>query len=185
MALPPALLEGLALGIACFAAGLFAVSAAQKVRTFLVFSGFLAGYRLVPPALVRAASSLVVLLEALAVPGVLLALPVLAYLPFVLLLVYALAMSINLLRGRRDIDCGCGGAPMPLAPALVARNVVLALAFGWAAHYPAGMRPLTELDASGIVTALGFAACAGVLYAAVNQLQANRAIHRRLWISAT
>ena len=185
MDLPGALLQGLALGIAWFAAGLFAVSAAQKVRTFLAFSGFVAGYRLVPPALVRAASGLVVLLEGLAVPGVLLALPVLAYLPSVLLLVYALAMGINLLRGRRDIDCGCGGAPMPLAPALVARNVVLALAFGWAAHYPAGVRVPEELDASGIVAALAFAACAGVLYAAGNQLQANRATHRRLWISVT
>lgn len=44
-----------------------------------------------------------------------------------LLLVYASAMASNLLRGRGDIDCGCGDAPQKLSWWLVARNGVLAL----------------------------------------------------------
>jgi len=44
----------------------------------------------------------------------------------VLLLVYAIAMGINLLRGRSDIDCGCGDAPQKLSWWLVARNAALA-----------------------------------------------------------
>ena len=34
-------------------------------------------------------------------------------------------MVINLARGRSDIDCGCGGEPLPLSWALVARNLLL------------------------------------------------------------
>ncbi len=34
---------------------------------------------------------------------------------------------LNLLRGRRFIDCGCGGAAQPLSIGLVLRNVVLAI----------------------------------------------------------
>ena len=41
---------------------------------------------------------------------------------------YAVAIAINLLRGRHDIDCGCGGASHPLSWGLVARNMVLAAA---------------------------------------------------------
>ena len=43
-----------------------------------------------------------------------------------LLLAYAAVMAINLVRGRRFIDCGCGGAAQPLSLGLVLRNVVLA-----------------------------------------------------------
>jgi hypothetical protein len=43
----------------------------------------------------------------------------------VLLSVYALAMAVNMLRGRADIDCGCGGQPQLLSPWLLLRNAVL------------------------------------------------------------
>ena len=44
------------------------------------------------------------------------------------LLAYAGGMGVNLVRGRADIDCGCGGVAQPLAWSLVLRNVALALA---------------------------------------------------------
>jgi hypothetical protein len=42
-----------------------------------------------------------------------------------LLAAYAGAVLINLLRGRADIDCGCGGTAQPLSYWLVLRNVLL------------------------------------------------------------
>ena len=46
-----------------------------------------------------------------------------------LLVVFAWAMAINIRRGRRAIDCGCGRSQLrqPLGWGLVVRNVVLAL----------------------------------------------------------
>src|SRR5579863_7977059 len=45
-----------------------------------------------------------------------------------LLLIYALALGINLRRGRRSIDCGCFGERrrQGIAPWMVGRNLVLA-----------------------------------------------------------
>lgn len=42
-----------------------------------------------------------------------------------LLMIYAAAIGVNLVRGRHEIDCGCGGAPEPISWALVIRNVAL------------------------------------------------------------
>lgn len=44
----------------------------------------------------------------------------------VLLVSYALAMAVNLYRGRTDIDCGCGAKPQALSVWLLLRNSVLA-----------------------------------------------------------
>jgi len=44
-----------------------------------------------------------------------------------LLVLYSSAIAINLVRGRRDIECGCGGAAthVPLSGWLLARNAAL------------------------------------------------------------
>jgi len=50
-----------------------------------------------------------------------------------LLCLYCGAIGINLLRGRRDIDCGCSG-PLryrPIAPWMLLRNTVLMLLCAW------------------------------------------------------
>ncbi len=46
----------------------------------------------------------------------------------VVLAAYALAIGLNLVRGRREIDCGCSGpgAEQPISWHLVARNCLLA-----------------------------------------------------------
>ena len=46
-----------------------------------------------------------------------------------LLLTYAIAIAINLARGRRDLDCGCAGPNerRPIAAWMVWRNVGIAI----------------------------------------------------------
>jgi len=152
---------------------LFLSAVAAKVSNFAVFRATLAEYELVPEALVGIAAAvfagaeLVVGIAAL-VPGSARAAMAGGAL---LLTLYAIAIGINLARGRRDIDCGCTGPATRqlLSGWLLVRNgtlVVLALA-GTAVSQDRGMAM-----ADWIVVALGVTA-AVALYAAVNQLMAN------------
>ena len=61
-----------------------------------------------------------------------------------LLLTYAVAMAWHLAHGR-VLDCGCGGAPLPLSGWLVGRNAVLA-ALALLVALPAQARPLDLAD---------------------------------------
>jgi hypothetical protein len=69
-----------------------------------------------------------------------------------LLVLYSVAIAINLVRGRREIDCGCFGpaARVPLSGGLVARNALL---IGAAAlvSLPVGARPLVWVDAFSVI----------------------------------
>jgi hypothetical protein len=111
-----------------FALILFA-AAWHKFADALMFEAALEAYRLLPSA---AAGPLA---RALPVGEVIVGIGLLvpatrnsALLAFAaLMLIYAGAMAINLLRGRSQIDCGCGAEVHLLSWALVARNVVLAL----------------------------------------------------------
>jgi len=98
------------------------------------FQGVVANYRLLPDAMVAPAAHLIppvelllgaTLLLGLAFPG-----PELG--AAALLLLFALAMGINLRRGRRHIDCGCfqSALKQTLSWTLVMRNVVLASLVG-------------------------------------------------------
>lgn len=173
--------QTLASGLLLFAAGLFAAATLHKIRTFTEFTGFVGGYRLLPEGVVRPASGVIVAAEIAAIAAALGVIPGFAQLPALLLLAYAGAMGVNLLRGRNDIDCGCGGTPMPISWAAVARNLALAAAFGWAAVLPVSASGL--LSGAPLLTAavLAFALCLGLFYAVFNQLEANRALRRRLW----
>jgi hypothetical protein len=139
-----------------FTALVFARAAWHKLADFAEFTGFVADYRLVPDTQVKTAAAALVAVE-VAIP-VLLLVPatqatgaVLAVLMFGL---YALAMGINIARGRTQVECGCGGAPTLLSPALLVRNAVLA---GIAALVlaAAGSLSLSLGDAAAAV-ALGF-----------------------------
>ena len=90
----------------------------------------------------------------------------------VLLLVYTLAIGINLLRGRRDIDCGCGGPArrQTLSGWLVARNLVL-MVLGLGCFMPVTARVLYWMDF--VTIGLGVLAFL-LLYATVNSLVANQ-----------
>ena len=72
-----------------------------------------------------------------------------------LLAIYAGAIAINLARGRRQIDCGCGGDAHPLSWALVVRNAVLA-AMALAVSGPTTRRGFEWLD--GVTLVLGLLA---------------------------
>src|ERR1700730_1596922 len=99
-----------ALIIACTAL-LFAAAAIHKLRDLRRFEEIFAAYGLLPFASGMRLSRAVPLLEAVVAGGLLLDGSRLAAASagIVLLLAYAGAITVNLLRGRRDLACGCGG----------------------------------------------------------------------------
>ena len=81
------------------------------------------------------------------------------------------AVVVNLLRGRREIDCGCGGlSHQPLSWGLVSRNLALMVAVLVVMHgdIERGLVWLDYLTVTATVLAL-FG-----LYVVFNQLLANR-----------
>lgn len=116
---------------------LFATAARHKLRDRTAFAATLAAYRVLPAAATDAAGVGIAVVEvaiavAWLVPG---AGPVAALATIALLGAYGAAIVLNLARGRRTIDCGCGigGAPQPISAWLVARNAGLAGVAWWAA----------------------------------------------------
>jgi hypothetical protein len=176
-----AALDPLVSGVLRAGAALLFVSAAlHKLRRPAAFRAALAGYRLLPARLLPAAAGVLAGLE-LAV-GCSCALPSVAPLACLggvaLLALYTGAIVINLRRGRRAIDCGCGGpgGPRPLGPELALRNLLLAGLLGIAA-LPAGSRSWVWLDA---VSGTGLLVALVLLYAAADVALANAARLRDL-----
>lgn len=163
------------LGIALRAALslLFVWAAGHKLRDVAAFRHALANYALLPARWIGPSVALLVAVEIAVAAGLWLpGLRVAAALAAGgLLVLYAGAISINLLRGRRDIGCGCAGAAddRPLGWGLAARNGVLVVA-ALAGALPATARVLTWVD--DVTIAAGVAALA-LLYAAVDGLLAN------------
>jgi len=86
---------------------------------------------------------------------------------------YALAMSVNLLRGRSDVDCGCGGpyaARQTISWSLVIRNLVLTVV-ALTGGLPVVSRGLTLEDIGTIVCAT---VAIAFVYASIEQAMANR-----------
>lgn len=117
---------------------LFLVAGIDKLRHRALLPGVIANYRLLPPALVAPAAAALPVAElaiaALLLLGLLLPIPPpisfgAPLLAAGLLLLFAAAMAINIQRGRRHIDCGCGhaGLRQQLGWGQVLRNVVLAV----------------------------------------------------------
>lgn len=124
-----------------------ALAALHKLRDRATFQGQLGGYDLLPEGLIHPASRAIPLIE-LAVALFLVARSEHAALGAVLLFVtYGAAMTINLARGRREIDCGCGGVDgaQQLHPALVIRNLLLAIGAA-AISWPLDARVLGWVD---------------------------------------
>ena len=118
----------------------FLAAALGKMRHWLAFQGVLANYRLLPERLIAPVAYLLPPAEASL--ALWLAAGLAAEWAYAaaasLLLVFAAAMGINLLRGRRSIDCGCFQSTLKqsLSWRLVGRNVVLALLLGCATVAP-------------------------------------------------
>lgn len=198
----------LAMALGSFGAWLFLSAAVQKISDFPRFQATFAAYKLVPQSLSDVVAGSVVILEVIAalvlmlvslvpllVPAVgsmlnfevgFLSLFSTSLLAPVLILSYAVAMAINLFRGRRSIDCGCGGAPMPLSKSLVVRNLVLGIGLLWAlltiagSGFEPGAEPIVGGVALLVVLSSSLVLC--FAYLIVNQLLANRALHEQLWM---
>lgn len=89
-----------------------------------------------------------------------------------LLLAYASLMAWHRLH-RRTLDCGCGGAPLPISWLLVARNLVL-LAVALLVALPMGQRAIGLSDFAVVVASVLLAV---PLYAAFNQVLRHTAGH--------
>jgi len=159
-------------------AALFAAAALHKLRDVAAFRDVVRAYRLLPDAAVGAAPAIAV--GELGVAAALLAPPtrttgVLGALA--LLAVYTIAIAVNLGRGRRTIDCGCGplGARQPISERLLARNASLMVAAAFAMRTPAA-RGLVWIDWVTIAGGVGALSCA---WSAAHSLAGAAAIRAR------
>jgi len=147
----------------------FAISVSHKLRDYSRFKASLAAYRLVPASLLSLLAPVVILLELLAIIAIVLPVGPGAAIAFGLLVLYTLALVINLARGNTSIDCGCGDAPTPISGWLLLRNGALLLL---ALPY----EPLEgPPDLLHWVLVAGLIMLLGVYYLIIEQLLANHA----------
>lgn len=173
----------LVLAAALILAAVFGAAGPPKLAARDAFAGVLANYRLLPDRLVTPVALLLPCLEIAVAAGLLIPAtrPLAASGAGLLLLLFAAAMAVNLLRGRSDIDCGCaiGRLRERIGWPLVARNLLLAaVALLLVIGTPAS-RALGWLDGVSVLatvaTALLLHAAAGRLFglAPVNPLGAR------------
>ena len=128
---------------------LFGASARHKLRAFHPFTAVMWNYGLLPLAAIRPVAVALIVTEAMLAVAFLVpaSVPAAGWAAALLMLLYAFAIGVNLLRGRYDMSCGCdgGGREQPLRPALLVRNAVIALA----ALIAAGSLPLAGGPAAG------------------------------------
>lgn len=152
---------------------MFGFAAAHKLNNIAVFKATIVEYQLVPLALTGVMAILLIAAESLA--AILVLVPAIRtyglMIMAVLLFLYTMGISINLLRGRRDIDCGCSGPASrhELSGWLVLRNLVM-LSLVLFATSPLAHRPANWLDA---VVVLFSVMVASGLYMGINQLLAQ------------
>ena len=158
----------LVLSIRVGLAALLLAAAWHKLRDFPGFSKAVAAYRLVPPSCTGLAAALLVGVEsALSLFLLLHFRPAIGLAATLLFFTYALAIAINLRRGRADIDCGCvgpAGAQTGLSWTLVLRNACLA-ALALLPALPVADRALSWLDVAVVAATV---VCAGLIYLAAD-----------------
>lgn len=170
--MPPMIDPAIGALLAGLFALLFAVAAAHKLRGRAHFAEVFAAYRLLPPRFARA-SLVVPVLEALVAIGLLV--PATRALGACggacLLGLYAVAIAVNLRRGRRELSCGCGGPHdrRPIAAWMVARNLALAAVLP-VLMLPWATRPLGPVD---MLTLTGGIAVGALIYASLDRLLAR------------
>lgn len=161
----PLLVLRLALALLC------ASAARHKLVAFSAFRATFEGYELVPSPVAGTVAALVPVGELAAAVALVAAPGAGALLAGALFTLYTGAIAWNLWRGRRDIECGCGGPALrqTLSGVLVVRNLVLACGALACALTPSP-RELIWVDALSIA---GGVCALALLYAATNQLVAN------------
>jgi hypothetical protein len=152
---------------------ILASAATHKLRAPARFTQQLEDYQLLPQALLQLVARCLPLLEigtafALLVPA---SRPAASLLAAAMLAMYAAAISINLWRGRADIDCGCSGPDQtqPLRPALLTRNALL-VSLALVASITPQARDFSFFEGFVVIAA---AAVALLIYAAAEGLLAN------------
>jgi len=152
---------------------LFGMAAMHKLKAPAVFKAAMDDYQLIPSILLGISSLLLILMELISAILVLIPLTRSAGLTImaILLTLYATGISINLIKGRRNIDCGCNGPATTQALAwwLVVRKLVF-VGFVLYAVGPSINRSLNWLDLFTIL--FGVLVTSG-LYMGFNQLLAQ------------
>lgn len=168
------LLHVFALSFALMLAVILLVAASHKLRVPRQFTRQLEAYELLPQKLTAPVARVLPVVEG--VIAVALLVPVLrqiaAMAAAALLLLYALAIGINLWRGKRDIDCGCGGPGLerPLDASLIVRNAVL---IGMAVVTACAFEPVA-VGTIGLLLVVAFTLCGLLLYTATEGLLVSR-----------
>lgn len=135
-----------ALAVRYYAALLLAGAAVGKLRRPADTLRAVSAYRVLPDAFVSPAALALPLVELAAALGlVLMPHPAAAWGAALLFAVFAAAVGVNLARGRRALDCGCGFGHRKIGPDLALHNVVLALLLLAGAHQSLPLAPLTIL----------------------------------------
>lgn len=131
-------LGGLALSIRVFVSLMLLLSARRKLSQLSEFAGVVRNYQLIPDRMVVAAANGIVATEGAV--GVALFIWPSSLLPAVaassLFAVFAVAVMLNLIRGRRDLMCGCDNDGT-IAWSVVWRNVFLGCVVSGGAWYGA------------------------------------------------
>jgi hypothetical protein len=157
--------------IATSLAILFLLAARHKLSAPLRFKAQLSAYQLVPDNLLSPVTRVLPWIEIVIALSMLFAVsrPFGGIAAALLLSAYAVAMAINLRRGRSAIDCGCGDTPQPLSSWLVLRNLILA--FGALLMLvPVAGRSLSMLD---MLFALLFVVLCSLSYTMMEHLSRN------------
>jgi Methylamine utilisation protein MauE len=149
---------------------LFLMAAIHKLRNLALFTEVFAAYRVLPERWARRCAWLIPAIEL----AIAITLPVslcrrwAVVAAMGLLIAYASGVAVNLARGKRDLDCGCGaaGSRRSIAAWMVWRNLFLVLILAIAA-VPWSSRPFSGSDA---LTVLGGVAVLAALYAAIDRL---------------
>jgi hypothetical protein len=171
LALDPAV----ALVLHAGAALLWLSASFHKLRDRAAFERALGGYALLPRAAVAPLARALPCLELLV--GLLCLVPPTGRLALlagaVLLVLYTSAVVVNLARGRRSVDCGCGGpgGPQELSAGLVVRNLAV-VGLLMVAALPMSGRVLHWIDAFTVVAGVGWLA---LVYAGVDVVLATTA----------
>lgn len=154
----------------CLLALLFAAAAWHKVSDPPRFESTLEAYRLLPSRLAKVVTKVLPVAEIAVSLSLLLPVYHWAALGAVALLVlYSVAITVNLARGRREIDCGCFGpaARVPLSGVLIVRNTML-IAAAALVLLPVRARPLVWIDAFTLVAAVAAASFVWIAFWRLN-----------------
>jgi hypothetical protein len=153
---------------------LFAAAGIAKLRDRARLAAVLEAYDVLPRILARGVAILLPFVELAVAGGLLVNItrPIAAWAAGDLLFIYGAGIALNLVRGRRDIDCGCEGfgERRPIAGWMLVRNALL---IGLAAVAGA---PQTEriIELTDVLTIFGGLAAFVLIYFAADELLARR-----------